>query len=313
MSWLTLTACIAASILQGAFYLDDDGTSITVRENDARVLVYRYAPGEKPLIVPKRYTRACYIHPLYGLDGEVMTQDFPLDHFHHRGIFWAWPDSTFGERRADVWALDGIRAVHSKWLKQEKTDKHAALAVENYWVYDDAPEVPVIKEEVRMTIYPAEDNHREIDFELIFKNVSNEVFTLRGSTTGNKGYGGFSFRPDASRAPFLFVSKQGESEEDVLELDSPWVDISYAVAPDSDTVSGAAIFQHPNNPGYPHAGWILRHYGFLGQSWPHRQPHSMPPGDSICLRYRLLVHRGKADEAGVEEAFLEYEKESKPM
>jgi hypothetical protein len=71
-----------------------------------------------------------------------------------------------------------------------------------------------------------------------------------------------------------------------------------------------AIFQNPRNPGYPHSGWILRHYGFLGQSWPHTKSHVMQPGDSFTLCYRLYIHRGKAGAAAVENAFQDYEKES---
>ena len=222
MAYLGLASLLVAGMVQGAFSIHDSGETVTIKDGDSPVFVYRYVPGEKPVFVPERYKRACYIHPLYGLDGEILTQDFPLDHFHHRGVFWAWPDSTLGERKLDVWALDGVREVHSKWLDRETDEVHAEIAVENVWVYDDAPGTPVIKEQVRISVYPAEDNHRNIDFELTFQNVSNEVFTLRGSGTSNKGYGGFCFRPDASRAPFLFTSEQGESAEDVLELKSPW-------------------------------------------------------------------------------------------
>ena len=242
----------------------------------------------------------------------MLTQDFPLDHFHHRGVFWAWPDSTLGERKLDVWALDGAREVHVNWIAREADEQHAELAVENHWVYDDAPGVPLIKEQVRMIVYPAKENHRAIDFELTFENVSKETFTLRGSGTEKKGYGGFCLRPDAGRSPFFFTSKQGESPEDVLELATPWADVSFAADKEGKTFSGAAIFQHPGNPGYPHPGWILRHYGFLGQSWPHSKDHVMAPGDAFTLRYRLFVHRGKAAEAEVEKAFLDYEKESLP-
>ena len=312
MMYLTLAGMLTAAVFQGAFSLNDDGQTVTILENETPVFAYRYVPGKRPLYVPERYKRACYIHPLYGLDGEVMTQDFPIDHFHHRGVFWAWPDSTLGERRADVWALDGFREVHAAWITRETDDTHAELAVENHWVYDDAPDVPVIKERVRMLVHPAQDNHRAIDFDLSFENVSKEVFTLRGSGTDNKGYGGFCLRPDASRAPFTFSSAAGKSSEDVLELASPWADVSYATQPKGEQFSGAAIFQHPDNPGYPHPGWILRHYGFLGQSWPHSKDHALEPGASFTLRYRLFLHRGTADEAGVAAAFLAYEKECQP-
>ena len=36
------------------------------------------------------HSRSHYVHPLYGLDGELLTEEFPSDHPHHCGIFWAW-------------------------------------------------------------------------------------------------------------------------------------------------------------------------------------------------------------------------------
>ena len=31
-------------------------------------------------------------------DGQVLTEDFPADHLHHRGIFWAWHQVYVGEK-----------------------------------------------------------------------------------------------------------------------------------------------------------------------------------------------------------------------
>ncbi len=36
------------------------------------------------------HSRSHYIHLLYGIDGEVLTKEFPSDHPHHCSIFWSW-------------------------------------------------------------------------------------------------------------------------------------------------------------------------------------------------------------------------------
>ncbi len=311
MMYLGLAGIMMASLVQGVFTIEDDGAALTILDNEAPVLTYRYQPGELPRLVPERFSRACYIHPLYGLDGEVLTQDFPLDHLHHRGVFWTWPDSTIGDREINVWALTDARHVHDEWVEKTVEDDRVAIAVVNNWVFDDDPDTPIIREEVRFVVHPEADDARAVDFDLTFTNVADELFVLRGSGTDDKGYGGFCLRPDATRKPLSFTSAAGprEADEDVADepLHSPWVDVSYATEPDGDVVSGVAIFQHPDNPDYPHHGWILRHYGFLGQSWPHIQPYEMRPGDAVTLRYRLYVHRGDASDANVAEAFAAYE------
>src|SRR5688572_15782855 len=65
-------------------FRDVSGTSLGLWEGDRPVLVYNHG-----LIHPQEgiagRPRAAYIHPLYGLDGELLTDDFPKDHTYHRG------------------------------------------------------------------------------------------------------------------------------------------------------------------------------------------------------------------------------------
>lgn len=292
-----VTTCFAE------FTLDDNKASLTILENGKPVLVYNYEPVKAPDKVPENFTRACYIHPLYGLDGEVMTQDFPIDHFHHRGVFWAWPECKVGDRRMDVWALGDVRQHHKKWVAKKAGPDKAEIAVENFWALDDAPDKPQVKEEVAFTVLSAEKTGRAIDFDLKLTNVADNDITFLGAK--NKGYGGFCFRPDARRLPLTFTTASGECPQDALRFDTPWADVSFQVRP-SGPYSGAAIFQHPKNPGFPFPGWIFRHYGFLGASWPHEQEHVLKPGASFELRYRLYIHRGRAEEAGIDSKFEEY-------
>ena len=315
MMYTSIAGIILISMIQGAFTMEDDGQALNIAEDGKPVLCYRYEPGELPKLVPERYRRACYIHPLYGLDGEVMTQDFPFDHRHHRGVFWSWPDSTLGDKKVDVWQLDGVRPIFSEWIEKKVDDDKVIIAAKNHWLFDDALDKPVMQEEVHIIIHPATEQARAIDFELTFTNVTEEVFTIRGALTDNKGYGGFCVRPDATRKPLHFTSALGkqESEEDNTEDDypTPWVDVSFATEKGGDTLSGMATFQHPGNLDYPHPKWILRHYGFLGQSWPHIKGYELKPNDSVTMRYRLFVHRGDAEAANVADAFEAYEKAMK--
>ncbi|MFP4500872.1 MAG: PmoA family protein [Candidatus Hydrogenedentota bacterium] len=300
--------CISAA---AEMRVENDGQAVHILEDDAPVLVYHHAMVEPPKMVPERYTRACYIHPVYAPGGATLTQDFPIDHFHHRGVFWAWPKSTWDGKPLDIWLMEDVRQETKEVKTAEAAGGKAVLETINFWRYDDAPDQPIVEERVHIEAHPAEDNARAIDFDLTFENVSDKEVVIRGSTAEDKsgvikGYGGFCFRPDATRKPMEFTAKQGPAHEDTLSLESPWCDVSFPDEKDGEAKSGAAVFQHPGNPGYPHEGWILRHYGFLGASWPHRAPHTMAPGDSFRLRYRLYVHDGDAAAADVTEAFADY-------
>ena len=268
MGHSSMTFILAGAILLGAagawaeFALEDDGKALTVSEDGKAVLVYRYTWVEPPEGVDARYRRMSYIHPLYGLDGDVLTQDFPDDHYHHRGVFWAWPNCSVGERRADVWLIDGIRQVFEKWIERNAGEDQASVGVQNVWLYDDDKE-PKVREEVRFTVLPADEDGRAIDFHLKWTNICKEPVTFLGATTAKKGYGGFCIRPDKARKPMVFHAQDGRVTQDKLEYDTPWADCMSTV-PDGGPTSGVAIFQHPANPGYPHKGWDLPALQFPG-------------------------------------------------
>src|SRR5688500_14074023 len=72
-------------------------SSLGLWEGNQPVLVYNHGLVRPPEQVTGK-PRASYIHPLYGLDGEVLTDDFPKDHTYHRGVYWAWPHLKIGDR-----------------------------------------------------------------------------------------------------------------------------------------------------------------------------------------------------------------------
>ncbi|HOZ47429.1 MAG TPA: PmoA family protein [Candidatus Hydrogenedentes bacterium] len=316
---LLVLAC--AMVAYGELTIEDDqAKTLTILEDGQKVLSYNYGRIDPPPdseADKERYWRESYVHPLYGLDGEIMTQDFPPDHFHHRGVFWTWPGCKVGDRPMDLWSVDGARHRFQGWIAREAGVDKAEMCARNAWMFDDDPE-PKVEEIVGITVFPADEKGRAIDFRLVLKNICHERVLIQGQDTPDsitksaKGYGGFCYRPDATRRPFVFCSAGGIQNRDVLELDTPWADCSFHALPDGEgSVSGVAIFQHPANPGYPHKGWILRKYGFLGASWPHVEGYPLEPGASVELQYRLYVHRGDAAEGKVETAFKAYTESAK--
>lgn len=292
------------------FTTSDDGRKLTVMEHGKPVFAYNYAPVEPPEGVAQRFRRANYLHPVYSPDGNVVTDDFPTDHFHHRGVFWAWPNCVVNERSLNVWELSNGRSVFQRWSGMDSNRKLFRIQAQSVWAFDDDGFAPV-EERVWMLVHPAKDRQRALDFELTFKNVCDQQITFQGSTasagsagSGQKGYGGFCYRPDAGNKPFTFTAADGIVGVDKMSHETPWADISWGGA----HKCGVAIFQHPDNPGYPHPGWIFRHYGFLGASWPHTATHVLEPGNAFTLRYRLLIHEGDAREAGVRDAAAAFAK-----
>lgn len=287
------------------FSIEEKDRKLQVSEYGRPVLVYNYGRVVPPPgIDQERYWRSSYIHPLYGLDGNVLTDDFPADHLHHRGVFWTWPETRIGDREMDVWTIVGARQLFQRWLAKEVTDEYVRIGVENGWFFDGESD-PKVTEQVFFTVHPAQDDHRAIDFDLRFTNVTDEEVTFLGAI--DKGYGGFLFRPDADNKPFQFVTKKGTLNKDALRFETPWASIGWNEN-GTRNAAGVAVFQHPSNPDYPHDGWIFRHYGLLGASWPHEQRHLLKPGESFALKYRFVIHRGTDTHKTISRLFAEYMK-----
>lgn len=313
---LPLTVCVVllavsigfrlASPDPSSFSFSENDSTLAILDGDQPVLSIVHGRMDPPEEIDAEYWRSNYVHPVFGLDGEILTEDFPEDHPHHRGIFWTWPEVTYGDREVDPWALRGARQLFRRWVEREIKADHATVSFESGWRLDEGWD-PFVTEHITITVRPASETGRSIDFRLRFQNVSEEKVTLRGR--GETGYGGFNIRPDGSRPGNRITTAVGELEDDALEVESGWADYSSQVS-DDGTYAGLAIFQHPENPGFPHSGWILRHYGFLGASWPQYERLELEPGDSFDLAYRVFIHRGDAETAGVTEEYESFIREA---
>ncbi len=300
---ITLTVALALTA-SAEFTLNDDGKKLTIMDGKKPVLVYNYGFVDPPDNVPAKYRRACYIHPLYGIDGKVITEDFPKDHYHHRGVFWAWPNCKVGDRKMDIWIGDGVHQVFEKWTERAADAEKARIGVENVWQFDGET-APQIREHIVFTVHPVQGNGRAIDFDLRFENVSGKDISILGSPVEKKGYGGLCIRPRKDNSPFTFTTASGVVPDDALSCQTPWADCSWKSG-GAGQAAGVAIFQNPADPGYPHPGWIFRHYAFLGVSWPHNDEYHLKPGESFRLQYRMYVHNGTAEKAGIAKAFGDY-------
>ncbi len=285
-------------------FLKNDKGQLTISEEGKPVLTYNFGKQLKNG-VPERYRRSSYIHPVYDLKGNILTDDFPGDHYHHRGLSWMWPKVFINSVRYDLWhiygqqgELPGLHQVFEKWIVKEAGPICATLAVKNIWELEDHKKI--MDEWVYIRTFKASGEIRTIDIKLVLK--AHEPVTLEGQNV--KGYGGLNFR-FAPRKETQITSMFGiEKDSDLKKL--PWVDESGKFG-FNDYYSGVSIFQHQNNVNFP-AGWCLRHYGFLGVAWPGIEPFIMKKGDRLSLRFRILIHQGDSEKSRVESAYSVFEK-----
>lgn len=311
MKSAVLSLVLAATALAaGPFQFKEiNDKSIGLWEGSKPVLVYNHGLISRPG-VPARYNRACYVHPLYGLDGEVLTDDFPRDHRHHRGVFWAWPHIKIEGKEYNSWIPSGITDRHLEWLRREALDDRAIIETRNGWFVG---EKKVMDEHLLIIVHRATADSRAIDFTLTWTPTDKPI-TLWGAK--GKSYGGFTIRfntrpAEKDRIPankVVITVPEGVTKGDLAVKRLPWADFT-APFPGGKGPSGLLVFIHPSHPDYPPT-WLTRHYGCLCVGWPGIEPKTLPPGKSVTCRYRLWLHRAQPTPQTLTKAYDQYLKET---
>lgn len=275
-------------------------TALGLWEGSLPVLVYQHGLVRKPG-VPERFARSSYVHPLYGPDGEVLTDDFPADHYHHRGLFWAWPHVTVAGAHYDLWMLRGIAQRFEQWLSRTVTASNAMLGVANGWYVSGRK---VMAEQVWFRVAPLTPNGRVVDVELIWTPTDQPV-TLAGAE--GKSYGGLTLR-FAPGTNTVITVPAGSPPQDLAMTNLPWADLTRRWV-NPGVTSGVAILVHPSHPDFP-PQWLTRHYGVLCLGWPGVKPKTLQPGQPAHCRYRLWIHRGRPTVGELQQAFQRYQASS---
>ncbi|MFB3829233.1 MAG: DUF6807 family protein [Bryobacteraceae bacterium] len=254
-------------------------TALELTENGLPVFAYNFGAQLKPG-APEHLARACYLHPVYAPDGTVVTDDFPKDHWHHRGISWMWPRVLVEGREYDLWACKGIYARFVRWIAREAGADRARLAVENGWFIEKRQ---VMRETVDIVVRPAAADRRVFDLSVTFEALGSRV-EVAGAPENRKGYGGLSFR-FAPRTGTVILTGEGKEAKDTDMVPHAWAELSGIFA---GRKAGARVTIDPSHPGYPD-GWCLRHYGFLGVNYPGLDPVAFQPGQPVAMKYRVEV------------------------
>lgn len=284
-------------------HVQHDRDGVTVFQRGVQVLRYQRATktldGKSP--------RADYVHPLYDLEGrEVITEDFPADHLHHRGLFWAWHQVLVGDQAiGDAWLCkDFVWDVTD--VETRSTDQFARIDAKVIWKSPDWTDakgmmLPIVRSHTAITVHASQRDYRLIDFELSLLAATGDVRI--GGSDDEKGYGGFSPRIKLDPAT-QFQSVGGKVQPQKLALDAGhWMNVTHPEF-------GLAVLSHAANPT-PQKRWILRQKRSMQNAvYPGREPVPLSMNEPTILRYRLVIHRGDLEREVIDDLQREYEQQA---
>ena len=264
---------------------------IDITDHSKPVLRYNYKTVEPGEVLDKvtpanrilARARSDYIHPLFGFDGEVLTRDWSVDHPHHRGIYWAWPEVDFGKERGDLHALQRVFARPTGKVRLQSGPVFAEIEAENLWLWKDRE--PIVREQAIIRAYRATAQGRVVD--LIFRFVAlKDGVTL--ARRGTEHYGGLNVRMATPASQDISV----HTDPSNAVPRRAWSDLS-GVFSGAGAASGLTVLQcqaNPDYPGdwvqYPQLSWCQPTFPAAGTRYALRREKP------LVLRYRLLVHTG---------------------
>ena len=291
-----------SEIQKSSFIFTETSQGIELTDNGKPVFFYQ----RKPKSLTGQYVFTNYIHPLYGLNGDTLTEEFPPDHPYHRGIFWSWHQLYIDDKSlGDGWVNEGVSQDVINVITQ-KNQEAAQIILDVLWkssTFQDRK--PFLRENTTITVHEIESDIRKIDFEIVLKPLA-EGFQIGGSPD-EKGYGGFCARLKLSD-DLIFTSEDGAVKPQELQIKAgPWMDFSGRFGKDKK-VSGMTILCNPSTPNYPEP-WILRQKGSMQNSvFPGKKRLSIQTDQQVVLRYRIIIHDGNAESIDISALQKDYEK-----
>jgi len=271
-------------------------------------------------------TNKPYLHPLRAASGKAVTRGYPMemiegethDHPHHRGLWFSHGDVNgidfWGNEPSQKSPKKG-RIVLKKVDRAEGGSESGLIEATFDWV---DPEGKPLLAESRNMIFYSNPTLRSIDFDINLRALEKVKFgdTKEGTFALRLAAGLEGPQPKSPASPKRtgkMVNSEGkQGEKEVWGKRAAWVD--YFGELDGEKL-GIAILDHPQNPRHP-TYWHSRSYGlFAANIFGEHDFYNdksrdgsmtLEPGQPLRFRYRVVIHPGDYQSAGIDKLYNEY-------
>ncbi len=253
------------------------------------------------------FLRGGYLHPVFTPSGTLVTDDYPSDHYHHHGIWFAWTKTEFEGAHPDFWNVgDGtgkvdFEAVDKTW----SGSVHAGFkSRQRYVVLNGGASKTALNEQWEVRLYNVGQNdQRYFLFDVVATQecASSSPLVLEEYRYGGMGVRGHRDWKDKSKVSFL--TSEGKSREDGNATRARWVRMSGLV--NNQTV-GIAVLNHPENFRSPQPLRLHPDDPYFNYAPSQLGRFEIKPGEKFVLRYRYVVADGAADKTQLDRLWSDY-------
>jgi len=247
------------------------------------------------------YRRGGYLHPVFTPKGKLVTDDFPLQHTHHHGIWFPWTNARFEERKPDFWNM-GSGTGRVDFVKLDKTwsgPVHGGFrAVHRFEDLIVKPAKAVLQETWEVRVFALTGGAQP---KWIFDLTSTQ--TCAGPSPlvlPQYRYGGLGVRGNrawdhAADNPTRFLTANGVSDRQQAHATrARWCYLGGQV---EGTQAGLAILGHPNNFRAPQPMRVHPKEPFFNFAPQQFGDMAIQPNRPYVSRYRFVTLDGAPDAA----------------
>ena len=299
------------SVVAPVVFTRKEGNKLQLRSAALRktLMEYQADAGEFPRQnIQAAFQRGGYLHPILTPSGKQVTDDFPTNHIHHHGVWWAWTHTKFQGREPDFWNMgdnkgrvefDGVDAtwsgpVHGGFrshLRQVDllADKPVTALNETWEVRAYAPPAGV-------------QSYWVFDVTVEDRCATGDALELpeyRYGGIGLRGNGAWNGKDKVN-----FLTSDGETDR--LKGNAArgrWCDMWGEV---DGAKAGIAILGHPSNFRAPQPMRLHPTEPFFNFAPQQAGDMAIKPGETFTARYRFVVHDGPPDRAELDRLWNDY-------
>lgn len=277
-----------------------DERVLQVKNDGRRVFEFRLqgavpSPDIKPI-----FKRDGYIHPVFTPSGRIVTDDYPSDHRHQHGIFFAWTKTAFEGRHPDFWNMgDGTGAVELQEVEETWSGPvHAGFRARLRHIDMSAPTPKIaVNEEWQVTVY----SNGLFDLVSIQECDGASPLILPEYRYGGIGIRGH--RDWKTKENVSFLTSEGKDRIGGDDTRARWCHMGGRV---DGQIVGIAALDHPENFRAPQPLRIHPDDPYFNFSPSKLGRWEIAPGKPYVSRYRFAVYDGTANASELDRLWNDY-------
>jgi hypothetical protein len=243
-----------------------------------------------------------YFHPVAVPGVGVLTGEGPEDHFWHHALWFSWKTVNgvnYWEEERET-RLSAGRTTVKKADIETRDDFSARIVLDI--AYHEPEKAPILTEQRTIEISaPDASGAYRMDWTCAFTAQDDALLDRTPVppekwATGSGGYAGLSIRFADAFKDCRAIDSDGAITEQISRIRVPSRAVDYSGAIDGKP-AGVAMLDHAENLNAPTIWYIINTGNegmrFYNPAVIHNAPHQMKAGDTLTLRYRVLVHPGR--------------------